>query len=153
MQRVEASGRGNVESWLAPRRDAELVLAAASRIIHRVQRLVPEAADSIEISVPPGTHAICFRFRGLEFARWSEGQLYFGLGDPRWRASAGDFSQVAQVISKVAAERSSTRSGALAGNNHPRGSGETQYSLDPAHLYVKCPRWRPANEESSTCSA
>ncbi|HEV2305406.1 MAG TPA: hypothetical protein VGR93_07805 [Candidatus Acidoferrales bacterium] len=150
IQRVEASGRGNVESWLAPRRDAELVLAAASGIIHRVQRLVPEAADSIEISVPLGTHALSFRFRGLEFARWSEGQLYFGLGDPRQRASAGDFSQVAQIIRKIAAKRSPTSSDTKDAlyRTAPERWLETiiraaperlDASLDPGHLYRQVP--------------
>lgn len=42
VRRVEASGRGNVESSLAPHREGELALAAARETIHRVRALLPK---------------------------------------------------------------------------------------------------------------
>jgi hypothetical protein len=83
IRRAEISSRGNVESWLTPRREIEGTLAAANDAIARVRDLLPEEREVIETSVPPGTREVALRFRGLEFARWKDGQLRFGLGDKR----------------------------------------------------------------------
>lgn len=105
IRRVEMSGRGNVESWLVPRGEIEMTLASAAELIHRVRALFPDASGAIEVSVPAGTRDVSFRFRGLEFARWSEGQLFLGVGDPHERAS-GDFSRLMPVIRELATKRS-----------------------------------------------
>jgi hypothetical protein len=105
IRRVEASDRGNVESWLAPRRDAELALAAASETINRVRALLPQDADAIEVSVPTGTRDVCFRFRGLEFARRSEGQMYCGLGDERRPVNGPQALELVRLLAKLAQGR------------------------------------------------
>lgn len=148
IRRVEASGRGNVESWLVPRRDAELVLNAAEEIIRKVRSLLPQ--HIIEVSVPAGTRDLCFRFRGLEFARRSEGQMYCGLGDDRSPVRGADWPELPQLLSKLAHSRSSTSSGT---NDPlyrmaPERWLETMVRLDPTkldarlspeHLYSQVP--------------
>lgn len=94
--RVEASGRGNIESWLSPRRDAELTLAAAGEIVRRVKALQPECASAIEVSMPAGTRDVSFRFFGLEFARWSEGRMYAGLGHDQHFVEGPESPEVAR---------------------------------------------------------
>jgi hypothetical protein len=44
----------------------------------RIQRLAPEA---IRIGVAAGSQEVTLRFRGLEFARWRMGAMWFGLGE------------------------------------------------------------------------
>lgn len=150
IQRVALSEQGNVETWLTPRRDAEMVLVWARDIIERIRKLLPQAAGSIETHVPSGTHAVSFRFRGLEFARWSDGVLYFGLGDPRQRARSGDFSQVARLVGTLAAKRTSSNPDTKepAYRAAPERWLETivrsdperlDASLNPAHLYSQVP--------------
>lgn len=149
IRRVEASGRGNVESWLIPRGEIEMTLSSAAELIHRVRALVPEAGNAIEVSVPAGTRDVSFRFRGLEFARCSEGQLFVGVGDPRERAS-GDFSRLLPIIRELASKRSSTSPD----NKNPlyraaperwletivRSDPESlDASLNPAFLYAQVP--------------
>ncbi|HKF53242.1 MAG TPA: hypothetical protein VKB26_13085 [Candidatus Acidoferrales bacterium] len=136
IHRVEPSGRGNVESWLTPRRDAELVLAAADETIKRLRALLPQEAHAIEVSVPAGTRDVCFRFRGLEFARQSEGRMYCGLGDDRSLVRGADAPELAQFLGKLARSRSSTTSDA---NNSlyrmaPERWLETMVRLDPTKL-------------------
>lgn len=150
IRRVEASGRGNVESWLVPRRDAEIVLAAADETIKRLRALLPEEADAIEVSVPNGTRDVCFRFRGLEFARQVEGRMYCGLSDDRNPVRGVDAPELAQLLDKLARSRSSTTS---ATNDPlyrmaPERWLETMVRLDPTkldgrlspkHLYSQVP--------------
>jgi hypothetical protein len=106
IRRVEASGRGNLESWLVPRRDAELFLAAANDTINRVRALLPQDASATEVSFMAGTRDLSFRFRGLEFARQVECQMYCGLGDDRGSVHGPDAPEIAQLLAKLAEKRS-----------------------------------------------
>lgn len=83
VRRADISARGNVESWLTPRREIEGTLATAQDVVERIRTLLPEEPEVIEATVAPGTHEIALRFRGLEFARYAEGQIRYGLRDER----------------------------------------------------------------------
>ncbi len=104
-RRVEHSSQGNVESWLSPRRDAEIALAEASGLIQNIRSLLPDCADEMEVSVPAGTQDVCFRFLGLEFARRIGGQLYCGLSDNRRPVDITDSGDVAKLLGRLAQKR------------------------------------------------
>lgn len=104
-RRVEHSSQGNVDSWLSPRRDAEISLAEASDLIRNVRSLLPDYGKEIEVSVPSRTQDLCFRFRGLEFARRIDGRLYYGLGDDRSPISASNFPDLANLLTRLAQKR------------------------------------------------
>jgi hypothetical protein len=150
VRRVEASGGGNVESWLAPHRDAELVLSAASEIITKVRELRPHDSDAIEVSVPASTQDVCFRFRGLEFARLSNGQMHCGLADDRHPTSRPDSPELVRLLATLVAKRNCLSSDPT----HPlyRASPERWLEtlvradptrldarLNPEHLYSQVP--------------
>ncbi len=61
-----------------PRREIEQAIAAAMPLAERIRRLAPEA---IRVGVAPATQEVTLRFRGLEFARWRLGAMWYGLGD------------------------------------------------------------------------
>lgn len=149
IRRVEASGRGNVESWLVPHGETELALASADEIIRRVRALLPEAANSIEVSVPAGVREVSFRFRGLEFAHWREGRLFSGVVDPHRRV-ASDLSQISALLRELVAKRtfSSSDSKSAIYRAAPERWLETivrldpqslDASLNPAFLYAQVP--------------
>ena len=71
---------GNVESWLAQRRETEAALGAAGLFLDRVRRHAP---DAIQAQVAPGTSHLDVRYRGLSFARWQPDAIFFGVGDPQ----------------------------------------------------------------------
>ena len=71
---------GNLATWLTPRREVDLTLAEVRLAIDEIQALAP---DAIGAAVPPGTRDVALRFRGVEFARWHRGKVFFGLGDDR----------------------------------------------------------------------
>lgn len=104
-RRVEHSSQGNVESWLSPRRDAEITVAEAKLLIDSIRSLVPERANEIDVSVPSGTRDVCFRFRGLEFARRIDGRVYGGIGDGRTLSVAANSSEMAHLLGRLIQKR------------------------------------------------
>lgn len=104
---ADISSRGNVESWLTPRREFENILASAGDLVARIRLLLPDKASFIEATMPPGTREVALRFRGLEFARWANGQVHFGLGEDR-RLLAGDagWAALKSLIEKLSLKRS-----------------------------------------------
>lgn len=78
VQRIEARDVGNLQTWLVPRREIESLLERARPDLDPLCALAPE---SIAAGVVPGTRAVGLRFRGIEFARWEDGRVSFGLGD------------------------------------------------------------------------
>ncbi|HKV29041.1 MAG TPA: hypothetical protein VJN90_12290 [Candidatus Acidoferrales bacterium] len=102
----EASGRGNVESWLTPRKEIELTLAAARDAVEHIRSLLPDEPEAIETSVPPATREVSFRFRGLEFARWIDGRIYFGLGDDRLLLANGNAKPLKNLLRELSHRRS-----------------------------------------------
>ncbi|HEV2616357.1 MAG TPA: hypothetical protein VGU63_07085 [Candidatus Acidoferrales bacterium] len=110
VRRMEASSHGNVESWLTPRKEIELTLAAARDAMDHIRSLLPQEPEAIETSVPPATREVSFRFRGLEFARWIDGRIYFGLGDDRRPLANGDSRPLKALLRELSLKRNSLAS-------------------------------------------
>lgn len=104
-ERVEASDAGNLGSWLTPRREVEGTLAAAREAVERIRALSPPAMDAIDAVVSPGTREVALRFRGLEFARWDQGQVLFGLGDERRTLEAETWPELEEIVRELAERR------------------------------------------------
>lgn len=77
---LDARDIGNLATRLTPRREVEETLAAARASIESICALAPGEIDAV---VPPGAREVAFRFRGLEFARWKNGGVWFGAGDEK----------------------------------------------------------------------
>jgi len=78
VRRIARSNAGNLATWVVARREIEQAIAAAMPEAERIQRLAP---DAICIGVAPASQDVTLRFRGLEFARWRAGAMWFGLAD------------------------------------------------------------------------
>jgi hypothetical protein len=78
VRRIPLSDAGNLATWITARGEIEQIIAAALPHAERIQRLSPEA---IRIGVAPATQEVTLRFRGMEFARWKLGAMWFGLGE------------------------------------------------------------------------
>jgi len=78
MRRIAISDAGNLQTWLVSRREVDQALTAALLEVERIRRLAPEA---IRVAVAAQTQDVTLRFRGLEFARWRQGLVWFGLGE------------------------------------------------------------------------
>jgi hypothetical protein len=80
LERVEPCRSGNVSSWLVPRRESEMVKSRASEALAPIVALAPEAVST---HVVPHEPEVVLRFRGLPFAKWRDGRVYFG-SDTEW---------------------------------------------------------------------
>ena len=153
IQKMDPADAGNVESWLAPRREVEAALAAAREAIGRVHALalhMPPVGDDIGLRLVPGTGEVAICFRGLELGRWSRDGILFGLGDSRERVTAATEPALDRLMRRLDLHRS----GLSSETTHPlyRAAPERwietlvlqdptrlDAQLDPGHLYSQLP--------------
>ena len=102
LSRVDPRSVGNLDTWLVPRREAQSLLDQAKPSIEPIVALFPEA-----ITVHPTVHSgeVWLRFRGLAFARWDDGQLYFGGIDPRRKLTSAAEPALRQLLQDLGVHR------------------------------------------------
>lgn len=102
VQRVDPRDRGNLATWLTPRREVEQTLVAAREVIETVRALDLQAIDAM---VPPGTREVALRYRGLEFLRWRNGKAVFGLEEQRRELTARNKTALRKLVERMRAYR------------------------------------------------
>ncbi len=147
LEEVDTKDVGNIATWLAPRKSAEMVLDEAHPVVERVRGLAPAAIDTV---VPPGTKDVALRFHGLEFARWHSGRMEYGLPDKRRELKDKDWPNLRRLVQRLRKYRVAT----AADRNHPlfRAVPERWLEsliasqpelvdayLDPRYLYSQVP--------------
>jgi len=138
---------GNIESWLAPRREIETILARAEPAVAQIRRLAPEA---IETEVIAGTSQVAVRFRGLLFARWQREGIVFGVDGPEQQLTPDREPELERLVREIEAHRSALASSP----QHPlyraqperwlqslvmADPGRIDPRLDPRFLYAQVP--------------
>jgi hypothetical protein len=150
MQKIDPTDAGNLDSRLVPRREIEMALGAASEGVTRIRSLVENAATPIETRIAAGTNETAVCFRGLEFARWTEQGVLFGLGDVQQHLSQGTAPALKRLLRDLELHRWSENEK----TNHPlyRRAPERwietlvledptrlDAQLNPRHLYSQIP--------------
>lgn len=151
IQRLDPADAGNLESWLVPRRDVESELAAAGEALARVRAALPNVPpEAVQLRPTAESHVVAVCFRGLEFARWSSGELFFGLGDWQEPLEAANEKEFDKLLRDLELHRSPL----TANTNHSlyRAAPERwleamivsapdrlEAALDPQHLYSQVP--------------
>lgn len=102
LRRVDAGDIGNIETWLVPRREVETVLQRGLQELATWRAFAPA---EIAPSVVPGTSQVALRFRGIEFARWVDGRILFGIGDGRSELTAANKDSLTLLIRELATYR------------------------------------------------
>jgi hypothetical protein len=98
---LDLADTGNLESWLTPRREVEGALTAAGAVIESVRAANDRAAENIAAAVRPGAKEVALRFRGLEFARYAEGQIAIGVGDARREAGPLHAARIESLLREL----------------------------------------------------
>jgi hypothetical protein len=138
---------GNVESWLAPRREAEAILLAAGPFLDRVRRHAP---DAIQPHIVPGAGHLEVRYRGLPFARWQPGAIFFGVGDRQQLLSPGREAAFEKLLKDLETYRSALATGATHALYRAQPErwlesmvaadpGQVDPRLDPRFVYAQVP--------------
>lgn len=83
--RIDPRSAGNVDSWLVAVRESDSLLQRAKPDLESIVAVAPKSI-SVHASLP--AREVCLRFRGLPFARWEDGSVYFGIGDRREELTA-----------------------------------------------------------------
>ena len=95
VERVDPCGNGNVNSWLVPRRESELLKNQASGDLAPI---VAMAEEAISVHTVPQEQEVILRFRGLPFAKWIEGRVYFGSEGIWEELCAGNEHELRQLV-------------------------------------------------------
>jgi hypothetical protein len=153
---IDLADTGNIESWLTPRREIESTLTAAGAVIESVRAANDRAAENIAAAVRPGAKEVALRFRGLEFARWAEGQLAIGVGDSRRAAGPLPAEKIALLLRELDLHRNPLAHE----RNHPfyraaperwietliqRDPSQLDARLDPRFFYSQVPAFSAAD--------
>jgi hypothetical protein len=80
LEKIDPRRTGNVDTWLVPHRESESLRDQARPALDAIVALAPQA-----VTVHPAAQSreVWLRFRGLPFARWHDGRVFFGINDAR----------------------------------------------------------------------
>lgn len=153
IQQVDTADAGNLESWLAPRKQSEALLRAAREVAERIptlSRALDDANRAVCIRVLAGAKEAAFCFRGLEFARWTSDGLKIGLRDSQLQFTSAKAALLERLIAQLQRER--TPLGGARKHRLYRAAPErwleslvledctrVDAALDPRHLYSQIP--------------
>lgn len=133
LRKVARSNAGNLETWIVPRREIEQAMSAAMPTAERILQLVPGA---IQVGVSAAPQEVTLRFRGLEFARWHMGEMWYGLGEQKQVLTPGRWSALETLVRQLETHRHPLASDAKHRlyRSHPERWLETMVSADPARI-------------------
>ena len=159
MRKFDPGDAGNMESCLVLRRNVESTLVAGREGLMRIRALVPDAAEAIEPRVLAHTikmrdeakaGQLVFSLRGLEFARWTQEGMFFGVGDASARLTSVKENELIWSIHELNLRRNSLAEDTL--HYFYRAAPErwletlvledpsrVDAQLDPAFLYSQVP--------------
>jgi hypothetical protein len=101
--RIDPNALANLTTWLVASRARELLLDRANSELNPIVALAPQA---ITIHSDLQNAEIILRFRGLAFARWEEGVVYFGAaGDLRTKLTPSSQSELKAVLQDLEIHR------------------------------------------------
>ncbi|HMD39542.1 MAG TPA: hypothetical protein VKH15_09680 [Candidatus Acidoferrum sp.] len=98
LERVDPRHAGNLDSWLVPHRETQALLDLSRASLDPVVALSPRA-----IAVHPNVQSreVLLRFRGLLFARWDNGRVFFGNPDPREELTLSSMPAFKELIQQL----------------------------------------------------
>jgi hypothetical protein len=102
LSRIDPRSAGNLDTWLVPRREAQGLLDRARTRIEPIVALFPQA-----ITVHPAVQSgeVWLRFRGLAFARWDDGKMFFGGVDARQELTSASEPALKQLLHDLEVHR------------------------------------------------
>lgn len=102
LEKIDPRSFGNVDTWLVPARESESLLQRARQALDSIIATEP---NSISLHPVVQTREVWLRFRGLPFARWDDGRVYFGIGECRRELTPTSQNDLKQLVRGLARYR------------------------------------------------
>ena len=80
LEKIDPRRAGNLDTWLVPHRESETLLKQARPALDPIIAMAPRAVTPHPVAQ---SGEVWLRFRGLPFARWDDGRVFFGINDAR----------------------------------------------------------------------
>jgi hypothetical protein len=78
LEKIDPRRAGNLDTWLVPHRESEALLAQARPALDAIAAAAPHA---VTLHTASQSREVWLRYRGLPFARWDDGRVFFGIND------------------------------------------------------------------------
>jgi hypothetical protein len=102
LEKIEPRRAASLETWLVTHRESEALLDRARPALEGIISLAPQAITMHPVAQ---SREVWLRFRGLLFARWDDGRVFFGISDAREELSAGSRSALKRQVHDLEAHR------------------------------------------------
>ena len=102
LEKIDPRSAGNVDTWLVPARESESLLQRARQ---QLDAIVATEPNSVSLHPALQTREVWLRFRGLPFARWDDGRVYFGIGECRRELTPTSQTDLKQLLQELARYR------------------------------------------------
>lgn len=102
LQKIDPRHAGNQETWLVPHREAQALLDRSRYEVEAVVALSPRA---ITVHPVAQSREVVLRFRGLAFARWDDGRIFFGCPDAREELTAPSLPALKKLLEQLEIHR------------------------------------------------
>jgi hypothetical protein len=98
LEKIDPRQMGNQDSWLVPHRESQVLLDASQSAIEPIVALSPRA---ISIHPVAASRDVWLRLRGLAFARWDDGRLFFGCPDTNQELNPSSFPALKKLVQQL----------------------------------------------------
>ena len=95
LEKIDPRSAGNVDTWLVPARESESLLQRARQALDWI---IASEPNSISLHPAVQTREVWLRFKGLPFARWDDGRVYFGIGECRRELTTTSLKDLKQLV-------------------------------------------------------
>jgi hypothetical protein len=95
LEKIDPRRAGNQDTWLVPHRESQALFDLSRAALDPIVALSPRA-----ITVHPlaQSREVLLRFRGLSFARWDDGRVFFGCPDTREQLNASSLPALKNLL-------------------------------------------------------
>ena len=102
LARIDSRSAGNFNSWIVPQRQSQ---ALADRAVPVLAPIVAQAPRAITVHASVPSSEVWLRFRGLPFACWDDGRIFFGIGKSGREFTSGSQPSLKKLVADLEAHR------------------------------------------------
>ena len=98
LEKIDPRRAGNQDTWLLPRRESQALLDLSRSALDPILALSPRA---VTIHPVAQSREVLLRFRGLAFARWDDGRVFFGCPDTREELNGSSLPALKNLLQQL----------------------------------------------------